>query len=60
MAKVVDQQNAGDPVIVRWRGISLTRVLLKLPAINLPRRETAKRLYRTVITRLALREKESH
>ena len=34
MAKVVDQQNAGDPgFIVRWRGISLTRVLLKLPAI---------------------------
>ncbi|MCZ5421033.1 hypothetical protein O5558_03580 [Escherichia coli] len=60
MAKVVDQQTLAIRLIVRWRGISLTRVLLKLPAIYLPRRETAKRLYRTVITRLAFTRKESH
>ncbi len=60
MAKVVDQQNAGDRLIVQWWRISLTRVLLKLPAFDLPRRETAKRLYRTVITRMRLREKENH
>lgn len=34
MAKVVDQSKTlAIRLIVRWRGISLTRVLLKLPAI---------------------------